>query len=286
MKRLYDYDDGKFKLMQQNHPNIGKLYFDKDQNGVVDKGFGTAEITHVLEINSSLAELPKIIAGERSRSRLLPWLQMLNQGYRIYATANSDAHVVGHGNGSAFNYIYTENDTPGNIDDVEIAHQVKDGHVVISNGPFLDVRVNKALPGDELKAPTGKINVKVKVCVSNWDPVNTVQILINGRVDPSLIFSKEKNTELFSEGPCVFEKEIPVSLSTDAHIIVVAYGKGKTVGKVQGGAMRNAPPIAMANPVFVDVDGNGFTANKDLLDNPIPTAKSGRAIPLEESDPE
>jgi hypothetical protein len=49
--------------------------------------------------------------------------------------------------------------------------------------------------------------------------------------------------------------------------------------------MRNAIPIAMSNPVFVDIDGNGFVPNKDLLDNPIPTSKMGRtAVPNE--DPE
>ena len=286
MKRLYDYDDGKFKLMQHNHPNIGKLYFDKNQDGVVDEGFGTAPITHVLEINSRIVDLPGIIAGEKAPSRLLSWLQILNLGYHIYATANTDSHVVGHGNGSAFSYIYTANDKPEKINDVEIAHQVKDGHLVLSNGPFMDIRINGALPGDNIKAVNGKVNAKVKVFTSNWCPVNTVQVLVNGRVDQSLVFTKEKNPELFSGEPCVFEKDIPVSLTSDAHLIIVAYGKGETVGKVQGGVMRNVPPIAMANPVFVDVDGNGFKANMDLLDSPMPTGKSGRAIPQEEADPE
>ena len=50
--------------------------------------------------------------------------------------------------------------------------------------------------------------------------------------------------------------------------------------------MRNATPIGMAKPVFVDVDGNAFIDNKDLLDNPMPTGKSGRPAPGEEVDPE
>lgn len=282
MKRLYDYDNGKFKFMQHNHPNIGKLYFDKNQDGVVDEGFGTAPITHALEINGGVTDFPKMLNGERTRSRILPWLQMLNLGYRIYGTANSDAHVVGHGSGSVFSYIYTANDSPEKVDDVEIARQVKDGHVVISNGPFMDVRIDGALPGSEIKAVNGKVNVKINVFNSNWCPVNTVQIVVNGRADQSLKFTKEQNPELFRQGANVFEKEIPVSLTTDAHLIVIAFGKGETVGKVQGSSMRNAVPIVMSNPVFVDIDGNGFTANKDLLDNPMPTGRFGRAAPQEE----
>ncbi len=284
MKRLYDYDGGKFKLMQQNHPNIGWLYFDKDRDGVADDGFGTASITHCLEINGTLVEFPRILAGERSRSRLLPWLQMLNLGYRIYGTANSDSHVVSHATGSVFSYIYTANDNPEKIDEVELAHQVKNGHVVISNGPFMDIRMNGSLPGEEIKVKDGKVTVKVKVMTSNWCPVNTVQVVVNGRADQSLVFTNEKNPELFKEGVTAFEHEIPVSLKTDAHLIVLAYGKGETVGKVQGSKMRNAIPIVMSNPVFVDVDGNGFIANKDLLDNPIPTGKSFGRAPTSEED--
>ena len=29
-------------------------------------------------------------------------------------------------------------------------------------------------------------------------------------------------------------------------------------------------PTALNNPVFVDIDGDGFTANKDTLDIPLP----------------
>jgi len=128
--------------------------------------------------------------------------------------------------------------------------------------------------------------VKVNVFVSNWCPVNTVQVLVNGKADQSLTFTKEQNPELFSQGAGVFAKEIPVLLSSDAHLIVIAWGKGETVGKVQGSSMRNAVPIAMANPVFVDVDGNGFVPNKDLLGNPMPNGKSGRPIPQEQEDSE
>ena len=37
--------------------------------------------------------------------------------------------------------------------------------------------------------------------------------------------------------------------------------------------MKTALPIALANPVFVDVDGNGFTPNHDPLGQPLPTGK-------------
>jgi hypothetical protein len=35
-------------------------------------------------------------------------------------------------------------------------------------------------------------------------------------------------------------------------------------------------PVAVANPIFVDVDGGGFQANGDDLDLPLPVASGHR----------
>ncbi|WP_373515660.1 CehA/McbA family metallohydrolase [Persicitalea sp.] len=273
MSRLYHYDQDRFKLMQQNHPNIGWLYFDKDRDGEIDQGFGTESITDVMEIRETLAELPETVNGGSTDTRSFHWLQMLNLGYRIFGTANSDNHSVGHGSGSLFNYVYVKRDKPAKIDAVEVAEQVKKGRVVISDGPFLDVRMNGAFPGEEIKAIDGKVNIQVKVMTANWAPINTVQILVNGRADSSLIFTKRTHPAMFRNSPAVFAETIPLVLKSDAHLIVLAYGKGENIGLVTGGKMKTALPIALANPVFVDVDGNGFTPNHDLLGQPLPTGK-------------
>ena len=234
MSRLYHYDQDHFKLMQQNHPNIGWLYFDKNRDGEIDKGFGTESITDVMEIRESLADLPEAVNGGSTDTRSFHWLQMLNLGYRIFGTANSDNHTVGHGSGSLFNYVYVKKDQPAKIDAVEVAEQIKKGHVVISDGPFLDVRVNGALPGEEIKADGGKVSIQIEVLTANWAPVNTVQILVNGRADSTLIFSQKSHPAMFKNSPAVFTENIPLVLKNDAHIIVMAYGMGENVGLVTG----------------------------------------------------
>ena len=54
-------------------------------------------------------------------------------------------------------------------------------------------------------------------------------------------------------------------------VIVAAIGEGMTLAKVYAsGGGAKMPPIAVSNPIFVDVDGNGFQANHDELDAPLP----------------
>jgi hypothetical protein len=68
-----------------------------------------------------------------------------------------------------------------------------------------------------------------------------------------------------------FRDEIPLELSADAHVIVVAIGEKSTLGPIMGPVAE--PPVAISNPIYVDADGGGFTPNKDTLGHPLPVKK-------------
>ena len=60
----------------------------------------------------------------------------------------------------------------------------------------------------------------------------------------------------------------------DAHVIVAARGEKSTLATGYGtSSQARMHPLAYHNPIFVDVDGGGFTPNGDLLDWPLPTKK-------------
>jgi hypothetical protein len=277
MKRLYDYDGGKFKLMQQNHPEISQLYFDKNDDGVADKGYGTEEFTDVMEIRETMLDLPEAVNGGDANTRSFQWLQMLNLGYKILGVANSDGHTVGNSAGSVFNYIYTKNDQPAHIDSTEIAMQVEKGHVIMSNGPFMTVGVRDAMPGDHVHIPGGKLVLKVNVKTNEQNRINIVQVLVNGKSSDALTFNSTKNPGLFTQQPEIFNQEIPIDLKSDAHLIVMAYSKPDAQTNKKKG-----PPIALSNPIFVDIDGNGFKSNKDMMGHKLPAPKSDKASSSEQ----
>jgi hypothetical protein len=108
-----------------------------------------------------------------------------------------------------------------------------------------------------------------------------------------LNFTRRETPKLFGDGVVKFESDIPIELSEDAHIIVAAIGEGLTLGRVMGplwgisdwGLLNlgltlgrvmgplwggEKPPVAVSNPIFVDVNGDGFKANGDLLDVSMP----------------
>jgi hypothetical protein len=273
IRRLHDHDHHSEKLVQQNHPDIGWLVFDKNGDGKPDEGFGTLPFTHAIEIwtTNILAMQPTTGSGAQLRNnRIFNWLQLLNLGHRLPGVANTDAHHCYHDSGVIRNYVPSSSDDPTRVPEMEVVRTAKRGRLIMTNGPFMEVTLNGALPGDDVRLRR-KGRLKVRIQSANWLDVDRVQVLVNGRPDPTLNFTRASHPQFFGQGIVKFDREIDLALKTDAHIIVVATGENSTIGPVMG--QTNAPPLAISNPIYVDVDGGGFKANGDTLGAPLPTKK-------------
>jgi hypothetical protein len=282
IRRLYEYDGGAEKYVQHNHPDIAWLYYDRDRDGKIDGGFETRRYTHAIEINRDIVNLLRDLGPETKtarRGRAFYWLQMLNQGDRIFGAANSDAHATGYSNGSIFTYIKSKTDDPARIDPVDLARAAKAGQMVMSNGPFLEVSLNGALPGAEVRV-RGEAPLHIRVQCAPWIDIDRVQVLVNGRPDPALNFTRTASSKGFRTGAGAvrFEQDIPVRLSRDAHIVVVAAGESSQLGPFHG-SYANQIPVAISNPIFAGVEGDGFHPNKDTLDVALPVAGKSQPEP-------
>ena len=273
-----------------NHPNLTEKFWDRNLDGKADGGFkGYEKYINALESqnfrgNDILSTVPwKLYRRGTSESvrevREFIWLQMLNQGYRTRAIAVADAHsVYGNGVGGWRTYIPSSTDEPAKIDPDEIIRNAKAGRLMLTTGPFLEVTANGALPGSDITAKDGKVNLKVKIQCTDWVHINRVQVLVNGRQDPNLNITAEKNPRMFKKTPTVFETTFSLDLKEDTHLIVVAMGENADL-KTGYGTSTNASlkPCAYINPIWVDTDGNGFQPNKDTLDWPLPLGRQDPA---------
>ena len=274
IKRLFDFEPQYSKFIQHNHPDMPILYFDRNKDGILDEGYGTRKFTDAIELQESMFDILKVTSEDATtsdkRSRVFHWLQMLNQGDRIFGTTTSDNHIVGPGSGNRFVYVHTSHDEPKKINAGNIAKNAKEGHMIMSNGPFLKVDINGQLPGDEIKIK-GALKIKIEVFGNNENSIDRVQLLVNGRQDSKYNFKATKRPELFKQDFLKFKHSLSLKLHEDANIIVVAIGKKRTLSMdSEGNGQR---PIAISNPFFIDSDDNGFKANKDTLGEPLPVFK-------------
>lgn len=285
VERIALWDNRSEKVVQQNHPDIGWLFYDKNGDGNPDGGYSRSfPFINVMEIHP----IDRILTLQRfdhrngkpfGNNRMLNWLQLLNQGFRIYGVVNTDAHYNFHGSGPLRNWIHSSTDNPGDIDPMEMVRATNTGQLIMSNGPYLEAAFEtaeseSAVPcGGDIEASDGKVDVHIKAQCANWLDVDTVFLLVNGKPAPGLTFTRKEHPELFrdrSSGPLRFEHAVQLTLKEDSHIVVVTGHRTETLGDVAGPSWGTDHPAALTNPVFVDVDGNGFSANKDTLGFPLP----------------
>lgn len=281
IERLALWDDRSEKLLQVNHPDIGWMFYDKNGDGKPDAGFERAfpfmDVIEIHPIEHALRLGPTTMRGERAfHNTVFNWLQLLNQGFRIYGVVNTDAHYNFHGSGFLRNWIQSSTDDPAKIDHMEMVHAAEQGRVVMSNGPYLEVtavetgKKETVVSGQDLKAASGKITLKVKVQCPNWLDVNRLFVLVNGRPHPVHDYSRTNHPDAFRGDVIKFDRTLDLELKGDAHLVVVTGQTDGSLGEVFGPTYGKAEPAAISNPIFVDVDGNGFQPNKDTLDAPLP----------------
>jgi len=283
LRHLQDSDPDRW--VHINHPSMEENFVDWNGDGLIDGGYANLgsmldglETQNYLR-NDILADAPyridkKLGPGGRVRYiREFIWLQILNQGHRVWGIAVSDAHTV-HGNGAGGwrTYVKSSTDDPPKIDWRELVRNSKSGQMILTNGPYLEVSTSSGvLAGGDLRASGGEVNMKVKVQCTDWIDIDRVQVLVNGQQRKDLNFTRKDNKEMFLDGTVKFDQEIKVKLNQDAHLIVVAYGEGFNLSKGYGSSTQSSMnPCAYNNPIFVDVDGGGFKPNGDTLGYPLP----------------
>lgn len=274
------FDGGPDRWVQGNHPRVGEVFNDRNADGVGDGGFvGFESLIDAAEVWSTQILNPRptyfqMRYGERVEieNRTFGWLQLLNQGRHVWCVAVSDAHRVfgGNGVGGWRTYVPSSTDEPSDVDPGELIGNSKAGKMMITNGPFLEVATDQGLPiGSRITSPGG-VTLRVRVQTPNWIDIDRVQVMVNGRPLPEHNYTRSSHGPSFRSGVVQFEQQVRVDLSRDAHLIVVATSGSSTLEKGWGRSPEaHMRPVAFTNPIYVDVDGNGFQPNGDTLDHPL-----------------
>ena len=277
------------RWIQINHPDMVANFTDRDGDGRADGGFIGLPLmidgveTENYSMSSILSGVPFTVTKDSKTGRdtvrsqrEFVWLQLLNKGHRYVGVAVCDAHsVYGNGVGGWRMYMPSASDEPAKIDWRENSRHAKEGRSYLTTGPFLQVQTDDGtLPGGTVRA-TGGVKLKVRVQCTDWIDIDRVQVLVNGRAEPKLNFTRATHPTWFANGVVKFDRTLDVPLAEDAHLIVVAAGENFDLKTGYGtSAQAKIKPIAYHNPIWCDVDGGGFKPNGDTLGWPLTTKVS------------
>jgi len=278
IERFAMWDNGSDKVVQSDHPNLVQMFGDRDMDGKPDAGFrkmfGFIDIVEVHPMETIFTQPKTLTTTSRdSGNRIFHWMQLLNLGFRIPGVVNTDAHYNFHGSGPLRNFIKSTTDNPSEEKVMNMCHAAEQGTLTMTNGPFMEVSATaqgKTAPvGGDLRSD-GNVSLTVRVQCPNWLDINRVQVFINGQPEEKLNFTRRTHPGMFADGVEKFNESIQIHLDEDAHLIVAVAGEGLQLGRVMGPVMGKKMPITVSNPIYVDIDGNGFQANGDMLGLPLP----------------
>lgn len=214
--------------------------------------------------------------------------RFLEHGFVRTMVGGSDSHGSGIEPGTPRTFVRASQDQPGSLDPAELAKNMRAGQAVATYGPFLQVEINGKGPGETTAAVKGgKVNVHVRAQTASWYGIDRIEIYVNGVlahgedliVAATTIVDLDKTYTLDvpNRDSWVIVKVIgtnddhlmrPVTLDVPfgelqlPRVASIAFGNVPVVNSkfpppVKVPDFYPVYPLAIANPVLLDTDGNG-----------------------------
>ncbi len=236
-------------LVAVNHPYRGQATF--EYYGVTGTS-NPADVAAELDLN--LVDAMEVYNKSDDISTVLDlnlpaWFNLLNRGYHVAAIGGSDEHGYNGNYGNPRNLVPVTAAGPKDVQRTELFDRMNGFRGLVMGGPLLRIDVDGAGMGDTVTALGGTVQVRLQVLAPAWMPLGFARIYVNGQIVLEPALADTTDTVRLDH---VFE----IPLETDAHIVAV-------VGSLQD-AHQMTPvspklPVSVTNPVFIDVDGGGYT---------------------------
>jgi hypothetical protein len=179
------------------------------------------------------------------------WMGLLNHGHIVTATGNSDTHHLTYNiGGYPRNYVRVPDDHPERIQLSQIATALKEHRSFFTTGPFVRLGVGSLGMGDVAPARGGHADLQIEVQAAPWISVDRVILYVDGK-------EAQRWKVPGSQGLVRFKQTVPITLARDSYALVRVDGDRLMAPVVGDDRTFGVRPLALTNPIFLDVDGNG-----------------------------
>ncbi|MBK03834.1 MAG: hypothetical protein CL920_10645 [Deltaproteobacteria bacterium] len=179
---------------------------------------------------------------------LQDWFSLLNQGYMKTAVGNSDSHSDGSRPGIPRTLIGSKERAGDKLSTEEVIKQLKAGNAMVYAGPYIKVTTKNNAPlGATINAKS--LEVTIELQAPSWISVSYLKIYANGKLLQKVDVSESKERSRLKQA-------FTFTPTKDTWYVFMAGDDSKGMEPVYPGRK----PISMTNPLYLDIDGNGFKA--------------------------
>jgi hypothetical protein len=228
------------------------------------------------------------------------WFAMLDRGHRATGMGTSDTHhLLGDEPGYARTLLFVGagKDVPGGTSRDDVIEAIRQHRAIATNAPFLEMAIGAHRIGDTVVAAGGSVDVVVRVRAPSWAAVDRLVVYSNSKVVASQAIPAAQGTD--------HEARVHLDLAADSWVVAEATGSGSmfpvvspiefppldasviikalSVGldlsalpltsRLKPSSLHVATPYAITNPIWIDVDGNGWTPPKPPLPRTLGAAR-------------
>lgn len=168
------------------------------------------------------------------------WFNLMLQGERIIATANSDSHRLGVIVGLPRTYVAVKDDRIETFDQGELMASLRKGAAWGTTGPLLQVHLGETPLGGLHTGESATLHIRVDA--APWVPLSEWRAYVNGELVHRAPIKAGESADL----PLVFAKDSFVTVEVE----------GPREG-LYAEALPEFTPFAFTNPIFVDADSSG-----------------------------
>lgn len=186
--------------------------------------------------------------GHPSTGNFDNWMSFHNHGHRIVGVAASDTHGSDD-TGYPRSYFAVADEALPTFRSEAAVDAFKAGRVLLSAGAFGQVSIGGKGLGELVSAPGGAIVVRVRI--EALPEIDVTHVRVYANCDEVLTQAASAASELVK-----LDAALAVTLATDAHIVVAAFGRNRMPLGFPDYDPTDTPRF-MSNPIYVDVDGNG-----------------------------
>jgi len=242
--------DGVDRVVQVNHPRSRDNGFfalsgydprtNRGRPGMWAADFDTIEVFNSSRVDRVPAILTDVYA-------------MWNRGLTPAITGSSDTHsIIGEEPGFPRTCLAIGDD-PSTLTVQSVVDAFKrTRNAFVTNGPYPRLRVEGVDVGGLARARRGHVDAEIEVQAAPWIDVRSIQLVVNGEPDEPIVVAPPAD----GEPPVVrHHGTVRLRLRRDSWIQLVVRGDRPLSPVVQ----HDPPdgPLALTNPIWVDVDGNG-----------------------------
>ena len=214
------------------------------------------------------------------------WFTLLDHGHRATGMGVSDTHhLLGEEPGYARTLLYVGagKDVPGGFSRDDVIDAVRGHRAITTNAPFIDLAVAGKGIGEVVAVPGGSVDVDVRVRAPRWAKVDRLVLYRNSAIVADLPIPDGQATDFSTRVHLALTKDswvvaeatghanmFPVVSAVelaplDATVIIKALAVGLDLSSLPltsnlvPSHLHTTTPYAITNPIWIDVDGGGWT---------------------------